>query len=101
MEHTYFLWAQRAIGLGVVVAILTAILIPKGYKLIALLSLPAGAVVGTAWTLVGLQLPHGSIMEDDVRVFLVASVAGLLTVIAWLVVVVIRSRTATRTTPAT
>ena len=100
MEHMYLLWAQWVIGLGVVVAVLTAILIPRGYRLMALLSLPVGAVVGTACSFVGWELPHGSLMEDDVSVFLVASVAGLLTVVGWLVAVIMRSRSTTRTSQA-
>ena len=100
MDRTYFLWAQRVIGLGVVVVVLTAIFIPRGYRLMALLSLPVGAVVGTVCSFVGWALPLGSLMEDDVRMFLVASVAGLLTVIGWLVAVIMRSRSTTRTSPA-
>ena len=95
----YLLWAQWVIGLGVVLAVFTATFIPRGYREVALLSLPVGSVVGTICSFVGWELPHGSLMEDDVRVFLVASVAGLLTVIGWLVTVIMRSRS-TRTSPA-
>lgn len=95
----YLLWAEWVIGLGVVLALFTAIFIPRGYRVVALLSLPVGAVIGTICSFVGWELPHGSLMEDDVRVFLVASVAGLLTVIGWLVAVIMRSRS-TRTSPA-
>lgn len=60
MERTYFLWAQRVIGLGVVVAVFTGMFIPKAYRLMALLSLPVGAVVGTTCSFVGLELPRGN-----------------------------------------
>ena len=96
----YFLWAQGVIGLGVVVGVLTAIFIPGGYRVVAILSLPVGAVVGTACSFMGWELPHGSLMGDDVRVFLIASVAGLLTVVGWLVAVIMRSRSTTRTSQA-
>ena len=88
------------IGLGVVLAVLTAIFIPRSYRAGALLSLPVGAFVGGVWFAIGsVLLPSGRVMEDDVRMFLVASIAGLLTVIGWLVAAIVRSRSATKTSP--
>ena len=92
MEDTYFSWAQRLIGLGVVLAVFATLFVPRGYRLFALLSLPAGAVVGTVCFFVGMALPHGSLLEDDVRVFLISSIPGLFTVIGWLVWAMRRAR---------
>ena len=92
---------QGLIGLGIVVAVLTAIFIPRDYKVAALLSLPVGAVVGTLYSFVAWELPNGP-GEDDVRAFFVflASVAGLLSVMGWLGAVILRSRNAATTDPA-
>ena len=56
--------------------------------MVALLSLPAGAVVGTVCFFAGMELLHGALLEDDVRVFLISSVVGVLTVLGWLAVTV-------------
>ena len=80
------------IATGVAAAVLTAMFVPRRYRLITLASLLAGAAVGVLWFFVGLELPHGPHLEDDVRVFLIASVIGLATVIGWLAWVRRRSR---------
>ena len=73
-------------------AVLTAMFVPRRYRLITLASLLAGAAVGVLCFFVGLELPHGPHLEDDVRLFLIASVIALATAIGWLAWVMRRSR---------
>ena len=92
MEDAYFSWAQWVIATGVAAAVLAAMVVSRGCRLIALASLPAGAAVGIVCFFVGLEIPHGAHLDDDVRVFLIAAVIGLVTVIGWLAWVIRRSQ---------
>lgn len=86
-------WAMMAIGVGGMLAGGTGLFLPEGHRLSALLSLVLGAGVGLASLFVQV-LPDGSLEgQDGARAFLVASVLGLLAVVAGLVVAVLRSRT--------
>jgi hypothetical protein len=101
MEQTYMTWGMVTIGVGGMLAGGTGLFLPEGHRLSALLSLVLGAGVGLASLFVQMLPDDGSEMQGSAKAFLVASVLGLVGVVAGLVVAVLRSRGSFVTPPST
>ncbi|MGZ8629875.1 MAG: hypothetical protein ACXWZF_02775 [Actinomycetota bacterium] len=92
MEQTYMSWAMVLIGLGAVAAGTVGLFLPQGHRLTVLLTLVIGAGVGVAALF--LQVLGGGFDEPEraASSFLIASLLGLVAVVAGLGVLLRRAR---------